>query len=226
MTEMVHCYGFLAVFVTALTLRHAHRDHEFQREMHDLTEQIERLAMMVLLILFGGALASGLLAPLRWVDVGVAAAVLLIVRPAAGLLSLIGSRTTCGERLTLAFFGIRGVGSIYYLAYALNAAPFAQGDRLWAIIGLIVLLSILLHGLTVAVPANTQVARPVASMASGTANQSAERTRSTVRSMPSVGVTTITSTLPTGRTPNASSSRSRAGMAAERPSSSSSTSAS
>lgn len=148
-TEMVHCYGFLAVFVTALTLRHAHRDHEFQREMHDLTEQIERLAMMVLLILFGGALASGLLAPLRWVDVGVAAAVLLIVRPAAGLLSLIGSRTTCGERLTLAFFGIRGVGSIYYLAYALNAAPFAQGDRLWAIIGLIVLLSILLHGLTV-----------------------------------------------------------------------------
>ena len=59
-TEMVHCYGFLAVFATALTLRHAHRDHEFQREMHDLTEQIERLAMMVLLILFGGAVASGL----------------------------------------------------------------------------------------------------------------------------------------------------------------------
>lgn len=61
-TEMVHCYGFLAVFVTALTLRHAHRDHAFQREMHDLTEQVERLAMMVLLILFGGALASDLLA--------------------------------------------------------------------------------------------------------------------------------------------------------------------
>lgn len=149
MTEMVHCYGFLAVFVTALTFRHAHRDHAFQREMHDLTEQVERLAMMVLLILFGGAVASGLLAPLRGIDVVVAAAVLLVVRPVAGLIALIGSGTTRSERLTLAFFGIRGVGSIYYLAYALNAAPFGQADRLWAIIGLIVLLSILLHGLTV-----------------------------------------------------------------------------
>ena len=50
---------------------------------------------------------------------------------------------------TLAFFGIRGVGSFYYLAYALNAAPFDQAERLWAIVGLIVLMSVLLHGLTV-----------------------------------------------------------------------------
>ena len=53
------------------------------------------------------------------------------------------------EKLTLAFFGIRGVGSIYYLAYGLNHAAFPAAERLWAIVGLIVLLSILLHGLTV-----------------------------------------------------------------------------
>ncbi len=149
LTEMVHCYGFLAVFVTALTLRRAHRDHEFQREMHDLTEQVERLAMMVLLILFGGALVSGLLAPLTWIDVGVAAGILLVIRPAAGLIGLIGFNGTMSERLTLSFFGIRGVGSIYYLAYAFNAAAFDQTERLWAIVGLVVLLSILMHGLTV-----------------------------------------------------------------------------
>ncbi|UIJ74298.1 hypothetical protein [Aurantimonas sp. HBX-1] len=68
LTEMIQCYGFLAVFVTALTLRHAQRDHDFHREMHDVTEQIERLAMMMLLVLFGGALVTGLLAPLTWVD--------------------------------------------------------------------------------------------------------------------------------------------------------------
>jgi len=149
LTEMVHCYGFLAVFVTALTLRHAHRDHEFQREMHDVTEQVERLAMMVLLLLFGGALVSGLLSTLTWIDVGIAVAVLLVVRPLAGLIGLIGVKATRSEKLTLAFFGIRGVGSIYYVAYALNHAAFPQQDRLWAIVGLIILLSILLHGLTV-----------------------------------------------------------------------------
>ncbi|HVK41111.1 MAG TPA: cation:proton antiporter [Phenylobacterium sp.] len=149
LTEMIHCYGFLAVFVTALTFRHAHRDHQFQREMHDLTEQVERLAMMVLLLFFGGALVSGLLAPLKWVDVLLAIVILLLVRPLAGLISLAGFRVSFAEKLTLAFFGIRGVGSIYYLAYGFNHAPFEGAERLWAIVGLIVLLSILLHGLTV-----------------------------------------------------------------------------
>lgn len=148
-TEIIHCYGFLAVFVTALTLRHAHRQHDFQREMHDVTEQVERLAMMVLLLLLGGALVSGILKPLTLPDVGIAIAVLLLIRPAAGLFGLMGARLERTERLTLAFFGIRGVGSIYYLAYALNHASFAGAERLWAIVALTILLSILIHGLTV-----------------------------------------------------------------------------
>jgi NhaP-type Na+/H+ or K+/H+ antiporter len=41
------------------------------------------------------------------------------------------------------------VGSFYYLAYGLNAAPFESDGRLWAIVGLICLMSILLHGITV-----------------------------------------------------------------------------
>jgi NhaP-type Na+/H+ or K+/H+ antiporter len=148
-TEMFHSYGFLAVFVTALTIRHADREHEYQREMHDITEQLERLAMMVALLLFGGALAGGLLAKIGWVEIGYALAVLFLIRPLAGLVSLVGSPATLPEKLTLSFFGIRGIGSIYYLAYALNGANFAEPDRLWAIVGLIVLLSVFLHGLTV-----------------------------------------------------------------------------
>lgn len=148
-TEIFHCYGFLAVFVTALTLRHAHRQHDFHREMHDVTEQVERLAMMVLLLLFGGALVTGLLRPLSLMDVGLALAILLLVRPATGLLGLIGIKADRNEKMTLAFFGIRGVGSIYYVAYALNHASFPEAERLWAIVGLVILLSILIHGLTV-----------------------------------------------------------------------------
>ena len=148
-TEAIHGYGFLAVFISALTLRHAHRQHEFQREMHDITEQLERIAMMVVLLLFGGALVGGLLAPLTWTDVALAAGVLLVVRPLSGLVGMIGLKASWSERLTLAFFGIRGVGSFYYLAYGLNHAPIAGAERLWAIVGLIVLASVLLHGLTV-----------------------------------------------------------------------------
>ncbi len=148
-TEMLHGYGFLAVFVTALTLRHAHREHAFQREMHDVTEQVERLAMMVLLLLFGGALVSGLLNSVTLADIGLAVAIILVVRPLAGLVGLTGLKIERGEKLTLAFFGIRGVGSMYYIAYALNGAPFPQAERLWGIVGLVVLISILLHGLTV-----------------------------------------------------------------------------
>ncbi len=149
LTEIVHVYGFLAVFVTALTFRSAHRDHDFQDEMHALTEQIERLAMMVLLILFGGALVSGLLTPVGWVDGVVALVILLVVRPLTGWIGLIGWAGDRREKLTLAFFGIRGVGSIYYLAYGINHMPMAGAERLWGIVGLVVLLSILLHGLTV-----------------------------------------------------------------------------
>lgn len=148
-TEIVNCYGFLAVFVTALTLRASHRDHEFNVQMHDLTEQIERLAMMVLLLLFGGALVTGLLEPLRLVDVALVLLILLVVRPMTGLAALIGFRVDRFEKLTIAFFGIRGVGSFYYLAYGLNHMDADDPERLWAIVGLAALVSILLHGLTV-----------------------------------------------------------------------------
>jgi sodium/hydrogen antiporter len=117
--------------------------------MHDFIEQIERMAMMVVLVLFGGALVSGLLSPLRPIDVAVAAVIVLLVRPVTGMIGSDRLQRPLREKLILAFFGIRGVGSFYYLAYGLNAAPFEGGDRLWAIVGLICLMSILLHGITV-----------------------------------------------------------------------------
>jgi sodium/hydrogen antiporter len=147
--EMAQSYGFLGVFVTALALRAAHRDHEFNREMHDFTEQIERIAMMVGLLLFGGALVSGVLGALGWREVLVALLVLLVIRPLAGLIGLAGFKADLDEKLTLAFFGIRGVGSFYYLAYGLNHMDAGGEERLWSIVSLIVALSILLHGLTV-----------------------------------------------------------------------------
>lgn len=148
-SELIHCYGFFAVFVTAITLRAAHRDHEFQRDMHDITEQVERIAMMVLLLAFGGSLMNGLPTPVGWSEISAALLILLVVRPVTGLIGMIGARATRSEKLTIAFFGIRGVGSFYYLAYGLNHGQFEEADRLWTILSLVVVMSIVMHGLTV-----------------------------------------------------------------------------
>lgn len=148
-SELIHCYGFFAVFVTAITLRSAHRDHEFQRDMHDITEQVERIAMMVLLLAFGGSLITGLPAPVGWAEIFAALLILFVVRPISGLIGMMGAPATRGEKLAVAFFGIRGVGSFYYLAYGLNHGQFEDADRLWTILSLMVLMSIVMHGLTV-----------------------------------------------------------------------------
>lgn len=147
-TEVVHGYGFLAVFVCALTIRASERDHDFHAQMHDFSDQIERLLMMLVLVLFGGALANGLFDALTWIDAGIGLAILLIVRPVAGFVSMIGSPIRGRDRALLAFLGIRGLGSVYYVAYALSHGEFGNSERLWAITGFVILGSIVIHGIT------------------------------------------------------------------------------
>jgi NhaP-type Na+/H+ or K+/H+ antiporter len=149
LTEAAHGYGFVAVFVAALALRAAERRHKFHERMHDFAEQTERLLMMVLLLLFGGALASGLLASLTPMGALAGLAFLFIIRPAAGMIGLAGAPHPLAERAAIAFFGIRGLGSFYYLAYALNRADFAEAATLWSVVGFTVLVSIMMHGFTV-----------------------------------------------------------------------------
>jgi NhaP-type Na+/H+ or K+/H+ antiporter len=148
LTELVHGYGFLAVFVCALTIRAWERDHDFHDEMHHFSDQIERLLMMLVLMLFGGAMVHGLLSALTWRDVGVGLAVLLVVRPLAGMIAMIGSGHPLRERALLSFLGIRGLGTVYYIAYALNRGEFGDSERLWAIVGFIIAASILIHGVS------------------------------------------------------------------------------
>lgn len=149
LVELAHGYGFVAVFVTALALRHEERTHSYHEKLHEFTEQIERLLMMLLLFVFGGAIAGGLLASLSWPAVLFALLCLFVVRPAAGMIGLIGTGRPVHERAIISFFGIRGVGSFYYLAYALNRAAFDESELLWAVTGFIVLASIIVHGVTV-----------------------------------------------------------------------------
>lgn len=150
-TQLLDGYGFVAVFVCALTIRAAERTHGFHRVMHSYVEQLERLLTVVILVLLGGAIARGLLAGIGWTEVLVALAFLLIVRPLAGWLGLARGKTGPRERIAISFFGIRGIGSLYYLAFAVAHGNFAaQAQQLWAFVGLVVAMSIVLHGATTA----------------------------------------------------------------------------
>jgi NhaP-type Na+/H+ or K+/H+ antiporter len=62
---------------------------------------------------------------------------------------LLGSGHPAGESVVIAVFGIRGLGSIYYLAYATGHAEFEQTATLWATVLLIVIVSIVVHGIAV-----------------------------------------------------------------------------
>lgn len=157
-TELVQGYGFLAVFVAAVALRGSERQHAMHKELHDFSQQVENLLVVGLLVLFGGSLVSGVLDHLTWRGLLVACMVVFVVRPLAARVSLGGLGMSGTERWTIAFFGIRGVGSIYYLTYALTATDFAEGETLWSIVSATLLLSILIHGVT-ATPAMRLVNR-------------------------------------------------------------------
>lgn len=160
-TELLSGYGFLAVFVAAVAVRSSERRHEFHAELHRSSEQTENLLVIGLLLPFGGALVGGILGALTLGGAIVAVLLIAVIRPVAGLVALAGARTSTSERAAIAFFGIRGFGSVYYVAFALGHERFAGADQIWAIVALVMLLSIVTHGIT-ATPVMRIVDRAVA----------------------------------------------------------------
>jgi NhaP-type Na+/H+ or K+/H+ antiporter len=148
--EVVGGYGFLAVFVCAMTFRSAERSHDYHAAMHEVTERLERLLTLFVLLVLGIGLSRGLLAGLDWRGVAIGLALIFVIRPAAGLVALSpGARTsplTGPQRWAAAFFGVRGVGSIYYLAYAAGEVDEFGADWLWATVGFTIVASVLVHG--------------------------------------------------------------------------------
>ncbi|MGN9790385.1 cation:proton antiporter [Streptomyces sp. OZ13] len=145
--ELLHGYGFLAVFVTACAIRSAERSHGYHKVLHEFTEQIERLLTAFLLFLLGGYLVTGGLGALGWPGVLLAVLLVLVIRPVTGWVALVGFRTGIRERLVTSAFGIRGIGSLFYLAYALGQGHFAaHAEELWSVVAFTVLASVMLHG--------------------------------------------------------------------------------
>ena len=149
--ELLGGYGFIAVFCCGMAIRNSERHHDYQAAMHGVVERLERLFTLLILLCLGMAMTRGLLDALDWRGVSVGVALVLLVRPLAGVVSLMpfarrGHGMDARERLVTAFFGVRGVGSLFYLAYAAGEADFTDLRWLWATTAFTIGLSVVVHG--------------------------------------------------------------------------------
>lgn len=147
--ELLHTYGFIAVFVTAAVIRQVERDHDVHRHLHVGVQQLELLGMSVVVLLLGAALADGLWREITPMMAVTAVLLVLVIRPLAGWTGLLGCRgLSRPETAAIAFFGIRGLGSVFYLAHGLVEHDFADAKQLWALTAATIVASLVVHGLS------------------------------------------------------------------------------
>lgn len=146
-TELIEGYGFIAVFIAGLTLRRSETNHKYHAKLHDFVEALERALTALLLVALGAAIPT-LLPHLTWQVAVTGLALIFVIRPIAAWFALAGTTLPPNERRVVAFYGIRGVGSIYYLAYAATHISLPNAPQLWAIIAFTIVISTVVHGFT------------------------------------------------------------------------------
>ena len=147
LTELAEGYGFIAAFLAGITLRQAEAGHAFHTRLHNFSDSIEHALTALLLVGLGAALPL-LLPALTLPGAAIGLALILVIRPLVGWFALGGTMPRSRERAVVAFYGVRGVGSIYYLAYAATHVAMVNIEALWAIIAFTVLASTIIHGFT------------------------------------------------------------------------------
>jgi NhaP-type Na+/H+ or K+/H+ antiporter len=174
---LVKGYGFLAVFAAGLALRRIERKHTGQHppeEVEDaargkdkreaathpehapaymanavlgFNEALERIAEVALVVGLGVLLASTPVAPeVYWL----APLFFFVLRPLSVALSLLGSRANTHQRVLMAWFGVRGIGSLYYLFYAIaHGLEDGLAQRMLSLVLWVVAVSVAVHGISV-----------------------------------------------------------------------------
>ncbi len=145
--ELVHGYGFIACFIGGLVFRRIEAEHAFHGNLHLFNLAIEHALTAVLLLLVGAALGT-YLGQVRWEHVAIAASLIFVIRPLIGWIALAGTTLPRRERLVAAAFGVRGIGSIYYLAFAAGTATVPALADLWLVVLVTIAMSAAVHGLT------------------------------------------------------------------------------
>jgi sodium/hydrogen antiporter len=114
-------------------------------EVFSFGDTLERMLEVLLVVIVGVSLAN------HWDPRALllGGALIVIIRPLSTMLLLIGSPTTRLQRALLGWFGIRGIGSLYYLGYAFTHGVTGEtANELADLVLSVVAISIVVHGLT------------------------------------------------------------------------------
>ncbi|WP_244815948.1 sodium:proton antiporter [Caballeronia sp. Lep1P3] len=176
--QLLHTYAFLAVFAAGLAMRRAEqkrsgdksareavgtidaddvtatasdpdRAHAFMAErVHGFTIELERIAEVATMLIVGAVLATLWRELFTWRAAVLIGGLFVVIRPLAVEASLVGSCATGAQRRLMSWFGIRGVGSFYYLLYALENAPKQAASPLVPLVVAAIAASVIVHGVT------------------------------------------------------------------------------
>ncbi len=128
-TEIIGGYGFLAAFAAGLAFRRHESEHESHARVHAGAETVEHFSELALVLLLGSTVTLAGLAEPGLAGLLLVPLLLVLIRPAATLLAFLPTRVRPRERLFIGWFGIRGVGSIYYVAVVLNDGVLSRTVR-------------------------------------------------------------------------------------------------
>jgi NhaP-type Na+/H+ or K+/H+ antiporter len=150
--------GFLAVFAAGLALRRADDIHASSSQAADkppltpsmlnVNEQLERIVEVAIVLLVGAMISTG-----YWSVQGllIAALLFLVIRPLSVWLGVMGDPAARAPRRLLAWFGIRGIGSVYYAVYvAGHDIRYGAAVELMSCVFTVIAASIIVHGISAA----------------------------------------------------------------------------
>ena len=174
LADAVHALGFLAVLAAGLSMRRIEsrslREHAAELrgtplseskekselppespthmvgDVLDFNQRFESIGEVIAVLILGALLSAGYYS----LEGAVLAVVLFVViRPVSVLIGTAGAGLTRRHRRLVAWFGIRGVGSLYYLTFAIDRgiSP-ALTERLVPLVLTVIALSIVVHGIS------------------------------------------------------------------------------
>ncbi len=188
--QLAHALGFLAVFAAGLALQRVQEDSRsqgapkegpaglqnktahlavathpdlasayMQQAVRGFNEQLERIAELVIVLVVGAMLPY---VRVDWATLGFLLLLFGVLRPLSVWVGLLGEAVSRDQRLLISWFGIRGIGSIYYLMFALNhglSGPVV--DQAITLTLTTVAVSIVIHGISVTPLMNLYARRKV-----------------------------------------------------------------
>jgi sodium/hydrogen antiporter len=147
LTEVVNGYGFLAVFVAGIVARRSYGDANKNISQLEFTELLEKLLEVGTILLLGALLRIETVVRFFPQAALIAGLLFFIIRPLGAWISTFGEHHRPIHRLLFGWFGIRGVGSLYYLFYALGSGLKDDlGEQIAWITLITIVLSVILHG--------------------------------------------------------------------------------